>query len=384
MDRDQQLESLVVAARGSRLRMLALIEQVASWGPDAFAALERRIGRADFETQESASALLSAYWRVGTHDPTRTTRFIAEQPRAVRLLALEEPDRKLASLGAFAEACVGSPNEKEAELARQVVVWRLDRQRASSLGGAHAVVDAVLIGDYVPKGTCFVGREGTAEIVAFGAAAFDPLEHALEKIAVGGSSAYQCDPIVLAYWLVSVHDPHRALEFLARQPFFLRSLALDEGPIAFVKKNSGFFIGMHAHFEAFVASMRVFVRARCSLCRSEVDWSVGQHVSESGLVWWRSLDCACGAKQEEDGVGLPPEEIRSAILRAQGVFNVVVRPENHVLALAKLRQSWGWSIEEAARRIRGERSVWAGTELECWWISNELNGAALGARVEPS
>lgn len=384
MDRDQQLDSLVNRAIGSRKHELVLVDEVASWGREAFEVLERRISRPDFLDLPEARALLSAYWRVGVHDSARATRFMSAQPDRVRWLALDRHDRKQDALGAFAEARCQSRDAMEAALARQVVEWRAARQRANALGGAHAVVDAVLIGDFFPKDTCMHAYEGANEIADFGAAALDPLEGAIESIAAGRSSEHLGRAVVLAYWLVSIHDPPRALAFLGRQPFFVRSLAHRLGDIAFVSTKSGYFVGMQPHFLEFVASMRVSLRANCPTCGSEVDWGVGQNVHHGELVWWRTLKCPCGAQQEEDGTGLPPEEIRSAIIRAQGVFTVAVKSADRVRAMAKLRQEWRWSIEEAARRLRGERAFWTGTQCECSWIATQLLGAGIAARSEPT
>jgi len=65
------------------------------------------------------------------------------------------------------------------------------------------------------------------------------------------------------------------------------------------------------------------VTRNCERCGAPIAANVGQAVVRRTLVWHMSYKCAhCGAEVEADDTGLPPEDIRNAILANEGRYGV--------------------------------------------------------------
>ncbi|WP_449416051.1 hypothetical protein [Phormidium nigroviride] len=90
----------------------------------------------------------------------------------------------------------------------------------------------------------------------------------------------------------------------------------------------------------------------CEKCNTPVEIHVGQAISVRELVWNLSYTCShCGWQIEEDGTGVPPEELRKAILEAEGEWSLAILETGNsaMLAIKILRETMELSLSEALR-----------------------------------
>jgi hypothetical protein len=114
---------------------------------------------------------------------------------------------------------------------------------------------------------------------------------------------------------------------------------------------------------------------------------VGQHAGAS-VRWWLAFRCsACGSMLEADGGEDAPEDVRRAILAAQGLWALHVEAEGSgkVRAVAALRQVLELSMAEAAA-LKGSLPgrVATGTKAEMEYWRQLLAGRRVTARIEPA
>lgn len=79
----------------------------------------------------------------------------------------------------------------------------------------------------------------------------------------------------------------------------------------------------------------------CGDCGRAVDLYGGQPARD-GLRYWAAYRCEhCGGQLEMDGIGMPPELFRQALLREEGTWGLDVQASgaHAVLALKKARAS---------------------------------------------
>ena len=126
----------------------------------------------------------------------------------------------------------------------------------------------------------------------------------------------------------------------------------------------------------------VLIYGHCWECERAIQISVGQYISNQELVWYRSQNCPyCGNQLEEDGAGIPPEEIRQAILAIEGQYNLIVQETGSraVVAIKLLRAALDLSLNEAMKlKSMMPGKTISGTKVEMerllsFLISEELN-----------
>jgi hypothetical protein len=124
----------------------------------------------------------------------------------------------------------------------------------------------------------------------------------------------------------------------------------------------------------------------CRSCGAELEAAVGQAVVRHRLYWHRSFSCQhCGAQIEEDGYGIPPHDVRFAILRDEGEWTLVLDDlaERTTLALKLIRQALGLSlVETAAVRKHIPGAVLDGTQAEMQWLAMILSNAGIRSFVQ--
>ncbi|GEL74480.1 hypothetical protein MVI01_62640 [Myxococcus virescens] len=112
----------------------------------------------------------------------------------------------------------------------------------------------------------------------------------------------------------------------------------------------------------------------CSVCGCGVEWSVVQSIgSRKELRWSRGMHC--GNAVEEDDIGFPSEQIRSAFIEAQGQWSLHLLDAAHRSnAVREMRRLLGLDLNAAARLIRAPlNDLWSGTETEARWIALHLH-----------
>jgi hypothetical protein len=101
------------------------------------------------------------------------------------------------------------------------------------------------------------------------------------------------------------------------------------------------------------------------------------------LRWSISFRCdACGAANEADGTGLPPADLRDALLEQSGRYRVIFRSGSKVIAMKTLRATLGGelSLEDARARVDG--ALYTGTQAEAQWLKDML-APHVGCEIVP-
>lgn len=127
------------------------------------------------------------------------------------------------------------------------------------------------------------------------------------------------------------------------------------------------------------------IQAICQNCGAAVDMQVGQVLFGGQLEWHETYTCArCGTAIMVDGIGIAPEEVRQAILREEGTWELVV-PETGrraLLVLKALRTVFSLSVADAGRlREHLPGAVSSGTHTEMLWLQGLLQDEGLTADV---
>ncbi|RKI03192.1 hypothetical protein D7Y15_33625 [Corallococcus sp. AB030] len=122
----------------------------------------------------------------------------------------------------------------------------------------------------------------------------------------------------------------------------------------------------------------------CGDCGREVDLYGGQSAMD-GLRYWAAYRCGhCGGQLEMDGIGIPPESFRQALLRDEGAWglNVQASGAHAVLALKCLRAELGLTLADAgALKARIPGTVREGTRAEMEWLKQVLDAKGVTSSV---
>jgi hypothetical protein len=91
----------------------------------------------------------------------------------------------------------------------------------------------------------------------------------------------------------------------------------------------------------------------CETCGNQITVAVGQSWQYGGLRWSASCSCPfCANKYEMDGRGLPPQDIRDAIISEEGEWELCVSAAAPKACIAKLlRKEQSLSLGQAAALI---------------------------------
>lgn len=107
---------------------------------------------------------------------------------------------------------------------------------------------------------------------------------------------------------------------------------------------------------------------KCPDCQKEIDVYCGQYAYFGQLMWHASFNCFyCGNVIEEDGIGMPPEDIRKAILSSEGRWTLEVweTGDRATLTIKIIREALQLSRSDAImlkKKIPGK--VLTGTQAE--------------------
>ncbi|RKG48285.1 hypothetical protein D7X30_40905 [Corallococcus sp. AB011P] len=122
----------------------------------------------------------------------------------------------------------------------------------------------------------------------------------------------------------------------------------------------------------------------CGDCGRAVDLYGGQS-ARHGLRYWAAYRCEhCGGQLEMDGIGMPPESFRQALLREEGTWGLDVQAlgAHVVLALKCLRAELGLTLADAsALKARIPGVVREGTRVEMEWLRKLLGANGVTSSV---
>ncbi|MEM9540012.1 MAG: hypothetical protein AAGA60_11005 [Cyanobacteria bacterium P01_E01_bin.42] len=130
-----------------------------------------------------------------------------------------------------------------------------------------------------------------------------------------------------------------------------------------------------------------YIKDKCQDCDRNIPMFVKQHADRSGLVWSLEYCCPyCGCTISLDDRGYPPEDIREAILAAEGEWYLAIAetdPGLILITVSRLRNVLNLSLSEAMqlkRKIPGE--IASGTRAEMERLRIILDGDAIDTKVE--
>ncbi|MCG8550068.1 MAG: hypothetical protein MI799_06680 [Desulfobacterales bacterium] len=124
------------------------------------------------------------------------------------------------------------------------------------------------------------------------------------------------------------------------------------------------------------------MRINCPDCNFDLSVNVGQSIVRDKLVWHRSINCSnCGAVYEEDG-NETPEEIRSAIIKENGLWGIsLVSVESKTIVYKVLRECLGLSLSDITK-LSNNDSIISGTETEVSWLRNKFEDKGISAVIK--
>ena len=135
--------------------------------------------------------------------------------------------------------------------------------------------------------------------------------------------------------------------------------------------------------------MTIKATKTCSNCGQNSHMTAAQTVVEGALRWYESYLCRfCGAAQEIDGTGFPPDDIRDSLLKAEGRWEIRLLQQeiNKVAAMKVLRTTLDLSLLEA-KQILGlplSKPFFYGTRTEMLWLKRCLEYADIQAEIQPA
>lgn len=131
-----------------------------------------------------------------------------------------------------------------------------------------------------------------------------------------------------------------------------------------------------------------YIEDRCQDCDRNILVQVGQYADCSGtLLWNLGYSCPyCGNAIESDDTGYPPEDIREAILAAEGEWYLNIDetdPSLVLIVVSRLRKVLNLSLSEAIQLKRKiPREIAHGTRAEMERLRIILDREAIEAKVE--
>ena len=125
------------------------------------------------------------------------------------------------------------------------------------------------------------------------------------------------------------------------------------------------------------------IQQRCGKCGSPLECQGGESAYTGTFRWYLSCTCkACGSVTEEDGIGFAPEDLRAAIIKQHGLWELsLVQSASKKAIIAKvLKEALGVSTTEAfALASSNPLAFWRGTKAEVDWLVQQLTGAGVEA-----
>lgn len=125
--------------------------------------------------------------------------------------------------------------------------------------------------------------------------------------------------------------------------------------------------------------------ATCPNCGAVLDYRIGQRIVGSDLAWFRSTRCSSrDYATEEDGEGLPPDEIRRELLQKDGRWELVVADADKAARAAQvLREQLDMDLRSAAAVMKAiPGPVWSGTQVEARWLAGLLEARGVASKVQ--
>lgn len=106
----------------------------------------------------------------------------------------------------------------------------------------------------------------------------------------------------------------------------------------------------------------------------EIESTSGQSIIDGTLRWHRSGVATNGSPFEEDGLGLPPDDVRCQLIERDGEWEVLVDDSVNKAAVVRvLRETMKVDMVAAAKLLKNLPGVvYTGTKTEAEWICAKL------------
>jgi hypothetical protein len=125
------------------------------------------------------------------------------------------------------------------------------------------------------------------------------------------------------------------------------------------------------------------ISTKCMKCGNCLTCEAGESLYTGKLKWYLSCSCSkCGSVSEADGLGLPPEDVRTAIINESGLWRLeLIQKKTHVIAAKVLTNAFDIPRTVALASL-GPEGIWKGTKTEVEWLIGLLGKAGVDARSE--
>ena len=127
------------------------------------------------------------------------------------------------------------------------------------------------------------------------------------------------------------------------------------------------------------------ISSSCQECGKAVQLQVGQAIVFSELVWHRGYSCEnCGAGAEMDDIGVPPDEIRSEIIKAEGLWHLSIHEDGkrRLIAAKEIRAALKLPFSDfkaILKTIPGRLK--SGTRAEMEWLKERLSNKGINVEI---
>ncbi len=110
--------------------------------------------------------------------------------------------------------------------------------------------------------------------------------------------------------------------------------------------------------------------------------SAGQTIIDGVLRWYRSGLAEDGSPFEEDGIGLPPDDIRCHLLEQDGEWDLLAdKSASKSVVVRVMREAMELDMAAAAELLKSLPVVYRGTQTEAEWIGAKLREQGISSKI---
>ncbi len=123
----------------------------------------------------------------------------------------------------------------------------------------------------------------------------------------------------------------------------------------------------------------------CRECGKAVQLHVGQSIADSELVWHTGYSCdLCGTQEVMDDSGVPPDDIRYEIIKAEGLWHLSIHEggKRRLIAAKEIRAALNLPFSDfkaILKTIPGRLK--SGTRAEMEWLKKRLSNKGLNVEI---
>ncbi|RKZ69998.1 MAG: hypothetical protein DRR19_33650 [Candidatus Parabeggiatoa sp. nov. 1] len=122
----------------------------------------------------------------------------------------------------------------------------------------------------------------------------------------------------------------------------------------------------------------------CQECGKAVQLHVGQSIDVSELVWHSGYSCDCGTQIQMDDTGVPPDEIRYEIIKAEGLWHLSIHEEGkqRLIAAKEIRTALHLPFSDLKAILKSiPGRLKSGTKAEMEWLKKCLSNKGINVEI---